>query len=233
MWPTLSDRKACAIVCLGDTGRHGNKGAEIVVASLASVFVTSVEGATACIFWCRRTMQHGVLADQRARMDCAAEAVQERDRPFVFLTSVGAHLHKGGAHQLLLRDRFWAWRRSADPPSLLFHGHWAPSSAQPGPVVLPTFLHLKRCPMIRQKTSAVGADQFMAEGKAHMGTAAGNIVRIRLWPLHSRFWKPVTASCSVSGVVPTSSRSVFPISGTVLINDTSFSPGRLGTNSRT
>ncbi|MBH0195655.1 MAG: NmrA family NAD(P)-binding protein [Nitrospira sp.] len=151
------------------------KGAEIAVASLDDVTALAKAFEGAAGVYLLVPPNYGAqawLADQRQRMDLAAEAVQKSGvEHVVFLSSVGGHLHGGtgpiraasyGEHALgCIAKRLTILR------PCYFMDNWAPvigtAKAQG---VLPTFIAPQaKIPMISTKDiGRIGAEQLIAGG---------------------------------------------------------------------
>lgn len=151
------------------------KGAEIVVASLddVSALTKAFEGAKGVYLLVPPNYGVGAwLADQRARMDRAAEAVRKSEvRYVVFLSSVGGHLSGGtgpiqaphyGEHALSAVAKHITILRPC-----YFMDNWAPViGAAKAEGVLPTFIAPQaKIPMISTKDiGRIGAEQLIAGG---------------------------------------------------------------------
>jgi uncharacterized protein YbjT (DUF2867 family) len=152
------------------------KGAEIAVASLddVSALTKAFEGAKGVYLLVPPNYGAAAwLADQRARMDRAAEAVKKSGiSHVVFLSSVGGHIAEGTGpikaarygEQILGKSVF---NLTVLRPSY-FMDNWAPVlDVAKGQGVLPTFIAPQAMvPMISTRDiGRVGAEQLMAGGK--------------------------------------------------------------------
>ncbi len=151
------------------------KGADVAVASLddVSALTKAFEGAKG--LYLLVTPNYGAeawLADQRQRMDRAAEAVQKSGVDHVvFLSSVGGHLHGGTGPIRAASYGEYALGCHAKRLTILrpcyFMDNWAPvigvAKAQG---VLPTFIAPQaKIPMISTKDiGRIGAEQLMTGG---------------------------------------------------------------------
>jgi uncharacterized protein YbjT (DUF2867 family) len=152
------------------------KGAEVAVASLddVSALTKAFQGAKGVYLLVPPNYgAEAWLADQRARMDRAAEAVQKSEVPYVvFLSSVGGHISGGtgpiraasyGEHTLEAVAKNITILR----PSY-FMENWAPViGATKAEGVLPTFIEPQaKIPMTSTKDiGRIGAEQLMAGGR--------------------------------------------------------------------
>jgi uncharacterized protein YbjT (DUF2867 family) len=151
------------------------KGADVAVASLDDVtaLTKAFEGASGVYLLVPPNYgAQAWLADQRARMDRAAEAVQKSGvEHVVLLSSVGGHLHGGtgpiraasyGEHALgCVAKRLTILRPG------YFMDNWAPAiGAAKAQGVLPTFIAPQaKIPMISTKDiGRIGAEQLIAGG---------------------------------------------------------------------
>ncbi|MEO8047892.1 MAG: NmrA family NAD(P)-binding protein, partial [Nitrospirota bacterium] len=152
------------------------KGAEIAVASLDDVSsLTNVfEGAKGVYLLVPPNYAATAwLADQRARMDRAAEAVQRSAiGHVVFLSSVGGHIPEGTGPIRAARYGEQALGAVAKNLTILrpcyFMDNWAPVvGAAKGEGVLPTFIVPQAMvPMISTRDiGRMGAEQLMVGGK--------------------------------------------------------------------
>jgi uncharacterized protein YbjT (DUF2867 family) len=152
------------------------KGAEIAVASLddVSALTKTFEGAKGVYLLV--PPNYGAtawLADQRARMDHAAEAVKKSGiSHVVFLSSVGGHIAEGTGPIKAARYGEQILGKSVSNLTVLrpsyFMDNWAPVLvAAKGQGVLPTFIAPQAMvPMISTRDiGRVGAEQLMAGGK--------------------------------------------------------------------
>ena len=151
------------------------KGADVAVASLddVSVLTKAFEGAKG--LYLLVPPNYGAeawLADQRARMDRAAEAVQKSGVDHVvFLSSVGGHLHGGTGAIRAASYGEQALGCLAKRLTILrpcyFMDNWAPViGAAKAQGVLPTFIApTAKIPMISTKDiGRIGAEQLMTGG---------------------------------------------------------------------
>ena len=151
------------------------KGADVAVASLDDMpaLAKAFEGAKGAYLLVPPNYgAEAWLADQRARMDRAAEAVQKSEvEHVVYLSSVGGHLHGGtgpiracnyGEHALsCIAKRLTILR------PCYFMDNWAPViGAAKAQGVLPTFIAPQvKIPMISTKDiGRIGAEQLIAGG---------------------------------------------------------------------
>jgi uncharacterized protein YbjT (DUF2867 family) len=152
------------------------KGAEIVVASLDDVssLATVFEGAKGVYLLVPPNYGAAAwLADQRARMDRAAEAVKKSGiSHVVFLSSIGGHIAEGTGPIRAARYGEQTLGKSVSNLTILrpcyFMDNWAPVlGAAKGQGVLPTFIAPQAMvPMISTRDiGRVGAEQLMAGGK--------------------------------------------------------------------
>jgi NAD(P)H dehydrogenase (quinone) len=151
------------------------KGAEVVVASLddVSALTKAFEGAKG--IYLLVPPNYGAeawLADQQARMDRAAEAVQKSGAEHVvFLSSVGGHIAGGTGPIQAASYGEQALGRAAKRLTILrpcyFMDNWAPViGAAKAQGVLPTFIAPQASiPMISTKDiGRIGAEHLMAGG---------------------------------------------------------------------
>ena len=175
---TLLNRKqpVRVVVRSADKGaRWKAKGAEVVVATLDDVpsLATAFKGGRGVYLLVPPNYgAEAWLADQRARMDCAAEAVRQSGvEHVVLLSSIGGHLHGGtgpiraasyGEHALgCIAKRLTVLR------PCYFMDNWAPViSAAKAQGILPTFIAPQaKIPMISTKDiGRIGAEQLIAGG---------------------------------------------------------------------
>ena len=152
-----------------------SKGAEVVVASLddVSALTKAFEGAKGVYLLVPPNYgAEAWLADQRARMDRAAEAVQKSEVPnVVFLSSVGGHLAGGTGPIRAASYGEQTLGRTAKRLTILrpcyFMDNWAPViGAAKAEGVLPTFIAPQvKIPMISTKDiGRIGAEQLIAGG---------------------------------------------------------------------
>jgi uncharacterized protein YbjT (DUF2867 family) len=152
------------------------KGAEIAVASLddVSALTKTFEGAKGVYLLV--PPNYGAtawLADQRARMDRAADAVKKSGiSHVVFLSSVGGHIAEGTGPIRAARYGEQVLGGTVKNLTILrpsyFMDNWAPVlGAAKGQGVLPTFIAPQAMvPMISTRDiGRVGAEQLMAGGK--------------------------------------------------------------------
>lgn len=151
------------------------KGADVAVASLddVSALTKAFEGAKGVYLLVPPNYDaEAWLADQRQRMDRAAEAVQKSGVDHVvFLSSVGGHLHGGTGPIRAASHGEQALGCTAKRLTILrpcyFMENWAPViGAAKAQGVLPTFIapHAK-IPMISTKDiGRIGAEQLMTGG---------------------------------------------------------------------
>ena len=246
---TLLNRKqpVRVVVRSADKGAQWKaKGADVVVAtlddvpSLVAVF-TGAKGVYLLV-----PPNYGAeawLADQRARMDRAAEAVQKSEIPHVvFLSSVGGHIAGGtgpiraasyGEHALgCVAKRLTILR------PCYFMDNWAPMiGAVKAEGILPTFIAPQaKIPMISTKDiGRIGAEQLIAGGygkqlveMAGPAEYSPNDVAAVLGQL---LGKPVTTQhAPLSAVVPTFKSFGFSDEAANLFEEmyTAFSKGAIG-----
>ena len=152
------------------------KGAEIAVASLddVSALTKAFEGAKGVYLLVPPNYGAAAwLADQRARMDRAAEAVKKSGiSHVVFLSSVGGHIAEGTGPIKAARYGEQILGKSVSNLTVLrpsyFIDNWAPVlDVAKGQGVLPTFIAPQAMvPMISTRDiGRVGAEQLMAGGK--------------------------------------------------------------------
>jgi uncharacterized protein YbjT (DUF2867 family) len=222
------------------------KGAEVAVASLddVSALTRAFDGAKG--IYLLVPPNYGAeawLADQRARMDRAAEAVQTSGvEHVVFLSSVGGHLHGGtgpiraasyGEHALgCIAKRLTILR------PCYFMDNWAPViGAAKAQGVLPTFIAPQaKIPMISTKDiGRIGAEQLIAGGHGKQvvemaGPEEYSPDQAAL-ALSQILGKPVTAQqAPLSAVVPTFKSFGFSDEAAKLFEEmyTAFSHGAIG-----
>jgi uncharacterized protein YbjT (DUF2867 family) len=222
------------------------KGAEIVVASLDDVssLTKAFEGANGVYLLVPPNYAATAwLADQRTRMDRAAEAVQKSAiGHVVFLSSVGAHIPEGTGPIRAARYGEQALGAAAKNLTILrpcyFMDNWAPVlGAAKAQGVLPTFIAPQAMvPMISTKDiGRVGAEQLMAGGKGtQIVELAGpeeyspNQVAVALGQI---LGEPVTAQhAPLSAVMPTFKSFGFSDEAAKLFEEmyTSYSTGAIG-----
>lgn len=222
------------------------KGAEVAVASLddGSALIKAFEGAKGVYLLVPPNYgAEAWLADQRARMDRAAEAVKKSGvQHVVFLSSVGGHIAGGTGPIRAASYGEQALGRTAKRLTILrpsyFIENWAPViGAAKAEGVLPTFIAPQaKIPMTSTKDiGRIGAEQLMAGGSAkqivelagpedyspdHVAAALGQLLG-----------KPVTAQhAPLSAVVPTFKSFGFSDEAAKLFEEmyTSFSTGAIG-----
>jgi uncharacterized protein YbjT (DUF2867 family) len=222
------------------------KGAEIVVASLddVSALTKAFEGAKGVYLLVPPNYAAAAwLADQRARMDRAAEAIQRSAiGHVVFLSSIGGHIAEGTGPIRAARYGEQTLGAVATNLTVLrpcyFMDNWAPVlGAAKAQGVLPTFIAPQAMvPMISTRDiGRVGAEQLMAGGKGKQivelagpeeyspDQAAAALGQI--------FEKPVTAQhAPLSAVAPTFKSFGFSDEVAKLFEEmyTSFSTGAIG-----
>ena len=222
------------------------KGAEIAVASLddVSALTKAFEGANGLYLLVPPNYGASLwLADQRARMDRAAEAVKSSGiGHVVFLSSVGGHIAEGTGPIRAARSGEQKLGEVAKNLTILrpcyFMENWAPGIGMAkSQGILPTFIAPRvKVPMIATRDiGRVGAEQLMAGGKGKqvielagpeeyspndVATALGQILG-----------KPVSAQhAPLSAVVPTFKSFGFSDEAAKLFEEmyTSFSTGAIG-----
>ncbi len=222
------------------------KGAEIAVASLddVSALTKAFEGAKGVYLLV--PPNYGAvewLADQRARMDRAAEAVKRSGiSHVVFLSSIGGHIADGTGPIRAARYGEQTLGAVATNLTVLrpcyFMDNWAPVlGAAKAQGVLPTFIAPQAMvPMISTRDiGRVGAEQLMAGGKGkQIVELAGpdeyspDLVAAALGQI---LGKSVTAQhAPLSAVVPTFKSFGFSDEAAKLFEEmyTSFSTGTIG-----
>lgn len=154
------------------------KGAEVAVASLddVSALTKAFEGAKGVYLLVPPNYgAEAWLADQRARMDRAAEAVKQSGiQHIVLLSSVGAQIPTGTGPIQASRYGEQAIGPVAKNLTILrpcyFMDNWAPViGAAKAQGILPTFIAPQaKIPMISTKDiGRIGAEQLLAGGKGH------------------------------------------------------------------
>jgi uncharacterized protein YbjT (DUF2867 family) len=222
------------------------KGAEIAVASLddVSALTKAFEGAKGVYLLVPPNYGAAAwLADQRTRMDRAAEVIQRSAiGHVVFLSSVGAHIPEGTGPIRAVRYGEQVLGAVAKNLTILrpcyFMDNWAPVlGAAKAQGVLPTFIAPQvMVPMISTKDiGRVGAEQLMAGGKGtQIVELAGpeeyspNQVAVALGQI---LGEPVTAQhAPLSAVMPTFKSFGFSDEAAKLFEEmyTSFSTGAIG-----
>jgi len=222
------------------------KGAEIAVASLddVSALTKAFEGAKGVYLLVPPNYGAAAwLADQRARMDRAAEAVKKSGiSHVVFLSSVGGHIAEGTGPIKAARYGEQILGKSVSNLTVLrpsyFMDNWAPVlDVAKGQGVLPTFIAPQAMvPMISTRDiGRVGAEQLMAGGKGkqivelagpeeyspeQVATALSQILRREVSAQHA----------PLSAVVPTFKSFGFSDEAAKLFEEmyTSFSTGVIG-----
>ena len=222
------------------------KGAEIVVASLddMSSLTNAFEGAKGVYLLVPPNYAATAwLADQRSRMDRAAEAVQRSAiGHVVFLSSAGAHIAEGTGPIRAVRYGEQAIGAAAKNLTILrpcyFMDNWAPVlGAAKGQGVLPTSIAPQAMiPMIASRDiGRVGAEQLMAGGKGIQimelaGPEEYSPTQVAA-ALSQILEKPVTAQhAPLSAAVPTFKSFGFSDEAAKLFEEmyTSFSTGTIG-----
>jgi uncharacterized protein YbjT (DUF2867 family) len=222
------------------------KGAEIAVASLddVSALTKAFEGANGLYLLVPPNYGASLwLADQRARMDRAAEAVKSSGiGHVVFLSSVGGHIAEGTGPIRAARSGEQKLGEVAKNLTILrpcyFMENWAPGiGIAKSQGILPTFIAPRvKVPMIATRDiGRVGAEQLMAGGTGkqivelagpeeytpdEVAAALGQILG-----------KPVSAQhAPLSAVVPTFKSFGFSDEAAKLFEEmyTSFSTGAIG-----
>lgn len=222
------------------------KGAEIIVASLddVSALIKAFEGAKGTYLLVPPNYGAAAwLADQRSRMDRAAEAVKNSGiKHVVFLSSIGAQIAEGTGPIRAARYGEQVLGGVVKNLTILrpcyFMDNWAPVlGATKGQGVLPTFIAPQAMvPMISTRDiGRIGAEQLMAGGKGkqivelagpeeyspdQVAAALGQI-----------FGKSVTAQLApLSAVVPTFKSFGFSDEAAKLFEEMyrSFSTGAIG-----
>src|SRR5574338_1509106 len=176
---TLLGKKQAVKVVVRSTEKGAGwkaKGAEVVVASLddVSALTKAFEGAKG--IYLLVPPNYGAeawLADQRARMDRAAEAVQKSGAEHVvFLSSVGGHIAGETGPIRAASYGEHALGRAAKRLTILrpcyFMENWAPVvGAAKAEGVLPTFIAPQaKVPMISTKdVGRIAAEQLIAGGR--------------------------------------------------------------------
>jgi uncharacterized protein YbjT (DUF2867 family) len=246
---TLLSRKqpVRVVVRSADTGAAWKaKGVEVVVASLDDVssLTRAFEGAKGVYLLVPPNYGAAAwLAEQRSRMDRAAEAVKRSAiGHVVFLSSIGGHIPEGTGPIRAARYGEQVLGGGVKNLTILrpcyFMDNWAPVlSAAKGQGVLPTFVApLAKIPMISTRDiGRIGAEQLMAGGKGkQIVELAGpeeyspNQVAAALSQI---LGKPVTAQhAPLSAVVPTFTSFGFSDEAAKLFEEmyTSFSTEAIG-----
>lgn len=222
------------------------KGAEVAVASIddVSALTKAFEGAKGVYLLVPPNYgAEAWLADQRARMDHAAEAVQKsRVEHVVFLSSVGGHLSGGTGPIQALHYGEHALGAVAKQITILrpcyFMDNWAPViGAVKAGGVLPTFIAPQaKMPMISTKDiGRVGAEQLIAGGHdkqiVEMAGPAEYSPDEVASALGQILGKTVTAQpAPLSAVVPTFKSFGFSDEAAKLFEEmyTAFSKGTIG-----
>ena len=222
------------------------KGAEIVVASLDDVssLATVFEGAKGVYLLVPPNYGAAAwLADQRARMDRAAEAVKNSGiGHVVFLSSIGGHIAEGTGPIRAARYGEQALGAAAKNLTILrpcyFMDNWAPVlGAAKGQGILPTFIAPQAMVSMISTTDIgrIGAEQLMVGGKGNrIVELAGpeeyspNQVAAALGQI---LGKPVTAQhAPLNAVIPTFKSFGFSDEAAKLFEEMyrSFSTGSIG-----
>jgi len=222
------------------------KGAEIAVASLddVSALAKAFEGAKGVYLLV--PPNYGAvawLADQRARMDRAADAVKKSGiGHVVFLSSVGGHIAEGTGPIRAARYGEQVLGKAVHNLTILrpcyFMDNWAPVlGAAKGQGVLPTFIApVAKIPMISTKDiGRVGAEQLMAGGKGRQivelaGPEEYSPQQVAA-ALSQILGREVSAQhAPLSAVVPTFKSFGFSDEAAKLFEEmyTSFSQGKIG-----
>jgi uncharacterized protein YbjT (DUF2867 family) len=222
------------------------KGAEIAVASLDDVSALTKAFEDAKGAYLLVPPNYGAtawLADQRARMDRAAEAVKKSGiSHVVFLSSIGGHIAEGTGPIRAARYGELVLGGVVKNLTILrpcyFMDNWAPVlGAAKGQGVLPTFMAPQAMvPMISTRDiGRVGAEQLMANG---MGKQIVELAGPEEYSpdqvaaaLGQIFGKSVTAQLApLSAVVPTFKSFGFSDEAAKLFEEmyTSFSTGAIG-----
>ena len=222
------------------------KGAEVAVVSLDDVpgLTKAFEGAGGVYLLVPPNYgAEAWLADQRARMDRAAEAVKKSDVPHVvFLSSVGGHISGGTGPILAASYGEHALGCVAKRLTILrpcyFMDNWAPViGAAKAEGVLPTFIAPQtKIPMISTKDiGRIGAEQLIAGGYGkQIVEMAGPVeyspddVAAALAQLLGK--KVTTQHAPLSAVVPTFKSFGFSDEAAKLFEEmyTAFSQGAVG-----
>jgi uncharacterized protein YbjT (DUF2867 family) len=222
------------------------KGAEIAVASLddVSALTKAFEGAKGVYLLVPPNYGATVwLADQRARMDRAAEAVKKSGiSHVVFLSSIGGHIAEGTGPIRAARYGEQVLGGAVKNLTILrpcyFMDNWAPVlGAAKGQGVLPTFIAPQAIvPMISTRDiGRIGAEQLMAGGKGkQIVELAGpeeyspDQVAATLGQILGR--SVTTQHAPLSAVVPTFKSFGFSDEAAKLFEEmyTSFSTGAIG-----
>jgi len=222
------------------------KGAEVVVASLddVSALTKAFEGAKGVYLLVPPNYgAEAWLADQRARMDRAAEAVQKsRAEHVVFLSSVGGHIagETGPIRAASYGEQALgpAAKRLTILRPCYFMDNWAPViGAAKAEGVLPTFIAPQaKIPMISTKDiGRIGAEQLIAGGQGKQivemaGPAEYSPDEVAS-TLGRILGKTVTAQqAPLSAVVPTFKSFGFSDEAAKLFEEmyTAFSKGAIG-----
>ena len=246
---TLSNRKqpVRVIVRSADKGAQWKtKGVEVAVASLddVSALTKAFEGARGVYLLVPPNYgAEAWLADQRARMDRAAEAVKNSGiQHVVFLSSVGGHIAGGTGPIRAASYGEYALGCVAKRLTLLrpcyFMDNWAPViGAAKAEGVLPTFITPQaKIPMISTKDiGRIGAEQLIAGGYGKQIVEMAGPVEYSpdevAAALAQLLGKTVTAQhAPLSAVVPTFKSFGFSDEAAKLFEEmyTSFSKGVIG-----
>ena len=246
---TLLSRKQSVriVVRSADKGEAWKaKGAEIAVASLddVSALAKAFEGTKGVYLLVPPNYGAAAwLVDQRARMDCTADAVRKSGiGHVVFLSSIGGHIAEGTGPIRAARYGEQVLGGAVKNLTILrpcyFMDNWAPVlGAAKGQGVLPTFIAPQAMvPMISARDiGRVGAEQLIAGGKGkQIVELAGpedyspDQVAVALGQI---LGKSVTAQhAPLSAVVPTFKSFGFSDEAAKLFEEmyTSFSTGAIG-----
>ena len=246
---TLLDNKQAVKVVVRSTEKGAGwkaKGAEVVVASLdeVSALTKAFEGAKGVYLLVPPNYgAEAWLADQRARMDRAAEAVQKSEaEQVVFLSSVGGHIAGGTGPIRAASYGEQALGRTAKRLTILrpgyFMDNWAAViGATKAQGLLPTVLAPQaKIPMISTKDiGRIGAERLMAGGSGKQivemaGPAEYSPDEVAS-ALGQILGKTVTAKhAPLSAVVPTFKSFGFSDEAAKLFEEmyTAFSKGTIG-----
>ncbi|MBH0176518.1 MAG: NAD(P)H-binding protein [Nitrospira sp.] len=246
---TLLNKKQAVRVVVRSADKGASwkaKGAEIAVASLDDVtaLANAFEGAAGVYLLVPPNYgAEAWLADQRQRMDRAAEAVQKSGvEHVVFLSSVGGHLHGGTGPIRAASYGEQALGCLAKRLTILrpcyFMENWMPSVGmvkQYG--VLPTFIAPSvKIPMIAtQDIGRIGAEQLLAGGRGRTIVELAGPEEYSPEQTAATFGailgKTITAQqAPLSAVVPTFTSFGFSSEAATLFEEmyTAFSKGTIG-----
>ena len=246
---TLLSRKQSVriVVRSADKGEAWKaKGAEIAVASLddVSALAKAFEGTKGVYLLVPPNYGASAwLVDQRARMDCTADAVRKSGiGHVVFLSSIGGHIAEGTGPIRAARYGEQVLGGAVKNLTILrpcyFMDNWAPVlGAAKGQGVLPTFIAPQAMvPMISTRDiGRVGAEQLIAGGKGKQivelaGPEEYSPDQVAA-TLGQILGKPVTAQhAPLNAVVPTFKSFGFSDEAAKLFEEmyTSFSTGAIG-----